>query len=117
MTDVRANESMHSRLAVTDPTLRNSHTERILEMNTRFTSLAALLVAGGASLAIAAAPSALANPGLVPSCEATEAGGGAEGGMNTLCEQPGNAELNARPSVLAPGAMGGMGGGGIGGGI
>lgn len=79
-------------------------------MNTRLTALATLLVAGGASLAIAAAPSALADPSLMPSCEATEAGGGAQGGMTTLCEQPGNAELNARPSVLGGGAMGGMGG-------
>ncbi|MCH9768609.1 MAG: hypothetical protein K0U70_12505, partial [Actinomycetia bacterium] len=79
-------------------------------MNTRSTALAGLLVAGGAAFAMVVAPAALANPGLVPSCEATEAGGGREGGMNTLCEQPGNAELNSRPSVLAPGAMGGMGG-------
>ncbi|MGB0876139.1 MAG: hypothetical protein ACPHCN_06770 [Mycobacterium sp.] len=82
-------------------------------MKTRLTTLAGLLVAGGAAFAIVAAPSALANPGLVPTCEATEAGGGREGGMTTLCEQPGNAELNSRPSVLAPGAMGGMGGFGI----
>lgn len=79
-------------------------------MKTLSTTLAAALLAGGASLAIAAAPSALASPGLVPACEETEAGGGEEGGADTLCESPGNAELNARPSVLAPGAMGGMGG-------
>jgi len=86
-------------------------------MNIRLTALSTLLVAGGASLAIAAAPSALANPGLVPACEATEVGGGQQGGVSTLCETPGNAELNSRPSVLAPGAMGGIGGmgGGMGG--
>lgn len=74
------------------------------------TTLAALLIAGGASLAIAGAPATLASPGLLPACEEDEAGGGEEGGTNTLCESPGNAELNSRPSVLAPGAMGGMAG-------
>lgn len=77
------------------------------------TVLAGLLLAGGVSLAVSAAPSAVANPGLLPACQEDEAGGGAEGGTNTLCESPGNAELNARPSVLAPGAMGGMAGFGI----
>jgi hypothetical protein len=81
------------------------------------TTLAALLVAGGASLAIAAAPAALAAPGLEPQCEETEMGGGMEGGATTLCETPGNAQLDARPSLLAPGAMGGMGGWGMGGGM
>lgn len=70
----------------------------------------ALLVAGGASLAIAVAPSALASPGLLPACEETEAGGGMEGGGTTLCETPGNAQLDSRPSVYAGGAMGGMAG-------
>ncbi len=79
-------------------------------MNISLSSLTTFLVAGGVSLAIAAAPSALADPRLMPSCEVDEAGGGRQGGSNTLCEQPGNAELNSRPSVLAPGAMGGMGG-------
>ncbi|MCH9666562.1 MAG: hypothetical protein K0U76_04060 [Actinomycetia bacterium] len=79
-------------------------------MKTLTRTLAAALVAGGASLAIAAAPPVLASPGLVPACEEDEAGGGRQGGTNTLCESPGNAELNARPSVLAPGAMGGMAG-------
>jgi hypothetical protein len=73
--------------------------------------MAALLLAGSASLAIAAAPAALA----LPQCEETEQGGGWQGGTDTLCESPGNAELNARPSVLARGAMGGMGGFGMGG--
>ena len=73
-------------------------------------TLAALLVAGGASIAITAAPVGLANPPLIPACEETEAGGGMQGGGATLCETPGNAQLDARPSVLAQGAMGGMGG-------
>ncbi|MCB0949943.1 MAG: hypothetical protein KDB44_11830 [Mycobacterium sp.] len=84
-------------------------------MKAPISALAALLVAGGASLAIAAAPAALASPGLMPQCEETEAGGGMEGGTTTLCETPGNAQLDARPSMLAPGAMGGMGMYGMGG--
>jgi len=71
-------------------------------------TLATLLAAGGASIAIAAAPIALAEPPLIPACEETEAGGGRQGGSSTLCETPGNAQLDARPSVLAQGAMGGM---------
>jgi Spy/CpxP family protein refolding chaperone len=71
---------------------------------------AALLVVGGASFGIAAAPAALAEapaahahaharPSLLPSCVNTEAGGGRGGGFTTLCETPGNAQLNGRPSV------------------
>ena len=77
-------------------------------MKAPLTALAALLAAGGASITIAAAPVALANPPLIPACEQTEAGGGWQGGGATLCETPGNAQLDARPSVLAQGAMGGM---------
>ncbi|GJF09593.1 hypothetical protein NGTWS0302_24170 [Mycolicibacterium cyprinidarum] len=77
-------------------------------MKTRSTTLAALLLAGGASLAIAVAPSTFASPGLLPGCEETEHGGGRQGGANTVCESPGNAEINARPGMLARGAMGGM---------
>ncbi|MEE9244323.1 MAG: hypothetical protein V3U55_09935 [Mycobacterium sp.] len=77
-------------------------------MRASLTTLAALLVAGSASIAIAEAPVALANPPLISACEQTEAGGGMEGGDSTLCETPGNAQLDARPSVLAQGAMGGM---------
>ncbi|MCH9730706.1 MAG: hypothetical protein K0U84_13715 [Actinomycetia bacterium] len=75
--------------------------------------LAALLVTGGASFGIAAAPAALAEapaahgahgaharPSLLPSCVNTEAGGGRQGGFTTLCETPGNAQLNGRPSRL-----------------
>ena len=83
-------------------------------MKARMTALATLLVTGGASLAIAVAPLAIAQPS-PPPCQATEVGGGEEGGANTVCESPGNAEINSRPEVLAPGAMGGM--GGIGGGM
>ena len=81
-------------------------------MDTRMTRLAALIAAGGATLAITAAPSALAGPGLLPECERTEAGGGAQGGGTTLCETPGNAQLDSRPSVYAGGGIGG--GAGIG---
>lgn len=73
-------------------------------MKAPMSTLAALLVAGGASLAIATAPAALAQP----SCQQTEAGGGFEGGSTTVCESPGNVQIDSRPSVLAPGAMGGM---------
>ncbi|MGE3656183.1 MAG: hypothetical protein AB7G47_05250 [Mycolicibacterium sp.] len=73
-------------------------------MKAPMTTLAALLVAGGASLAIAAAPTALAQP----NCVETEIGGGFEGGSNTVCESPGDVEIDSRPSVLAPGDMGGM---------
>lgn len=79
-------------------------------MNTGMTRLAALIAAGGATLSITAAPLALAGPGLLPECERTEAGGGAQGGGTTLCETPGNAQLDSRPSVYAGGAMGGMAG-------
>jgi hypothetical protein len=72
-------------------------------------TLAALLVAGGATFGIAAAPPALAAvpaahaavpaahaaPSLIPSCVNTEAGGGMRGGFTTLCETPGNAQLAA----------------------
>lgn len=75
--------------------------------------LAALLVAGGASFGIAAAPAALAvapiahaaapaahaKASLLPSCVHTEAGGGRQGGFATLCETPGNAQLDARPGI------------------
>ena len=83
-------------------------------MKARLTPLAAIFVASAGSLAIALAPAALAQP---PQCGETEQGGGEQGGGNTLCESTGNAQIDARPGVLAPGAMGGMGGGGIGGGM
>ena len=44
-------------------------------MKASLTTLAALLAAGGASIAIAAAPIALAEPPLIPACEVEEAGG------------------------------------------
>ncbi|BBX20392.1 hypothetical protein CRI77_03500 [Mycolicibacterium duvalii] len=73
-------------------------------MKARLSSLAALLVAGGAAAAIAAAPAALAQP----SCTETGQGGGMEGGSTTVCESPGNVQIDSRPSVYAPGPMGGM---------
>lgn len=73
-------------------------------MKASMTGIAALLAAGGASLAIAAAPAALAQP----NCTETEVGGGFEGGSTTVCESPGNVQIDSRPSVLAPGPMGGM---------
>ncbi len=76
-------------------------------MKALLSALAALLVGGGASFAIAAPPAALAKPSLLPSCVHTEAGGGRQGGGSTLCETPGNAQLDARPGVLAGGGIGG----------
>jgi hypothetical protein len=73
-------------------------------MKVRLTTVAALLVAGGASVAIAAAPAALAQP----SCVETGQGGGYQGGSNTVCSSPGNAQIDSRPGVYAPGPMGGM---------
>ncbi len=79
-------------------------------MKAPLNTLVALLVAGGVSFGIAAAPAALAEapaahgahkkPSLLPSCVNTEAGGGRQGGVTTLCETPGNAQLNGRSSVL-----------------
>ncbi len=66
-------------------------------MKARLSTLAALLVAGGASVAIAAAPAALAQP----SCVQTGAGGGFQGGADTDCQSPGNAQINDTPSVYA----------------
>ncbi|MGE2833738.1 hypothetical protein [Mycobacterium sp. SMC-4] len=73
-------------------------------MKARLSSLAALLVAGGASVAIAAAPAASAQP----TCVETGHGGGIAGGSTTVCQSPGNAEIDSRPGVYAPGPMGGM---------
>ncbi len=55
------------------------------------------LVAGGVAAALAAAPSAVAEP----ACEATGAGGGEQGGQNTVCSSPGNVQIDSRPSVYA----------------
>lgn len=67
-------------------------------MTARLRTLAALLVAGGASVAIAVAPAATAQP----DCVQTGEGGGLQGGSTTLCQSPGNAQIDSRPSVLAP---------------
>ena len=74
-------------------------------MKARLSTLAALLVAGGASLAIAAAPAALAQP----SCVETGQGGGFQGGSNTDCQSPGNAQIDSRPGVYAEPWEGGFG--------
>ena len=66
-------------------------------MKARLSTLAALLVAGGASVAIAAAPAAFAQP----SCVQTGEGGGFQGGANTDCQSPGNAQIDSRPIVYA----------------
>ncbi|MGE0215378.1 hypothetical protein [Mycolicibacterium sp.] len=69
-------------------------------MKARLSTLAALVVAGGASVAIATAPAALAQP----TCVETGQGGGYQGGATTVCGSPGNAQIDTRPSVLAPNA-------------
>jgi hypothetical protein len=66
-------------------------------MKARLSTLAALLAAGGASVAIAAAPAALAQP----SCVETGQGGGFQGGANTDCQSPGNSQIDSRPGVYA----------------
>ena len=66
-------------------------------MKARLGTLAALLVAGGASAAIAAAPAALAQP----NCSVTSQGGGIQGGATTVCESPGNAQISSTPSQYA----------------
>ena len=67
-------------------------------MRTTLRYLTPLLAAGGAAAAILAAPAGAA-PGL-PQCVQT-GGGGAYSGSSTLCESPGNAQLNATPPVYA----------------
>ena len=66
-------------------------------MKVRLSALGALLVAGGASAAIAAAPAALAQP----NCSVTSQGGGIQGGATTVCESPGNAQISSTPSQYA----------------
>ena len=74
-------------------------------MKARLGTLAALLAAGGASIAIAAAPAALAQP----KCATTSQGGGMQGGATEVCESPGNAQISSTPSVYAtPWYGGGM---------
>jgi len=72
-----------------------------------------IVTAGAAVLFIALSAPALAEP-LIPACDSEPVSGGFQGGGSTLCESPGNAQIVARPSVLAQGAMGGfLGGGGV----
>ncbi|MCB0926486.1 MAG: hypothetical protein U0R77_01400 [Mycolicibacterium insubricum] len=61
------------------------------------------LLAAAAASAIALAPTASAGP-----CEVTGAGGGMEGGQTTVCESPGNVQIDSRPSVYPTEQFGGM---------
>lgn len=71
-------------------------------MKARLTTLATLLVAGGASVAIAVAPAA----GAQPRCSTTSAGAGGE---TQVCESPGNAQISSTPGMYAfPWYGGGM---------
>jgi hypothetical protein len=74
-------------------------------MKARLSTLSALLVAGAASVAIAAAPAALAQP----NCVETGQGGGYQGGANTDCSSPGNNQIDSRPGVYAEPWEGGYG--------
>lgn len=64
-------------------------------MKLRSTTLAGLLLTGGAAVAIAAAPLAAADPGL-PQCVET-GGSSTEGGQTTECATPGNVEIDSTP--------------------
>jgi hypothetical protein len=64
-------------------------------MKLRSTTLTGLVLTGGAALAIAAAPPALANPEL-PQCIQT-GGSSVEGGQTTECATPGNVEIDSTP--------------------
>lgn len=71
-------------------------------MKARLSTVAALLVAGGASVAIAAAPAASAQP----NCATTSAGAG---GQTEVCQSPGNAQISSTPGEYAmPWYGGGM---------
>ena len=63
-------------------------------MKARTSALAALLCAGGAAVAIAAAPAALAQP----NCSTTSRGAG---GATEVCQSPGNAQISSTPGVYA----------------
>jgi len=65
-------------------------------MRARLSTLTGLVIAAGASAAIATAPAALANP-LLPDCEVTGAGGGMQGGQTTDCASPGNVQIDSTP--------------------
>lgn len=72
----------------------------------RATLAAGFLAAAGAAVTLALAPGAAADPN--EHCNVTGAGGGMEGGQTTVCESPGNAQIDSRPSVYPP-MGGGMG--------
>ncbi|MGV0838201.1 hypothetical protein [Mycolicibacterium thermoresistibile] len=60
-------------------------------------ALGAALIAGGVSAAIAAAPTAFAEPNpLLPECEQT-GGSSVTGGQTTECASPGNVQIDSTP--------------------
>lgn len=74
-------------------------------MKARLSAVAASLIAGGVSLAIAAAPGALAQPQednhnnpLLPQCEVT-GGSSVTGGQTTECATEGNVQIDSTPPV------------------
>lgn len=71
-------------------------------------ALSALLAAAGAAAAIAAAPTAFADP----SCTDTNPGTGGQAVRGGVCESPGNAEIDGKlPPVESPGYYHGGSGG------
>jgi hypothetical protein len=70
-------------------------------MRTTLRYLIPLFAAAGAAAAILAAPAAGAQSNsTLPQCVNT-GGGGAYSGSSTLCESPGNAQINATPPVYS----------------
>ncbi|MBI3217483.1 MAG: hypothetical protein HYZ38_27020 [Mycobacterium sp.] len=70
-------------------------------MKARLSTIGGLLVAAGASLAIVAAPAAVADP-LLPDCTTTGSGGGGmQGGATTECATEGNTQIDATPPAYA----------------
>lgn len=67
-------------------------------MGTTLRYLTPLVAAGGAVAAILAAPAA----GAAPSQQCTNTGGAAVlGGSSTVCQSPGNVQINSTPPVYA----------------
>ncbi len=67
-------------------------------MKAYLTALGAAILGGAVSAAIAAAPTAVAEPSnpLLPQCEVT-GGSSATGGQNTECASPGNVQIDSTP--------------------